>query len=275
MIFNPLADPCLPCGLWRGVKSPCIRPKVVSKGLIAFVGEGPGEKEDEQNEPFVGRAGQVLRSILATLGLVAWHDYTLLNAVACRPPGNRPPKSREINLCREFLVDDLKRLSPRLVIALGASAARALQLPERPLKELRNQEYDLVGLLGTNVPCYVTYHPAASFRPGKINLQHELAEDLARYLGVRKSDIDKPAESCHTDTRGEDKQCPACGYYLTTPVICTKCGWVPGPELIIDIETDGLLKGKKVLPFDGDREVILIGSNLGQVEGVMGRPEQD
>ncbi len=147
--FNPLADPCFTCGVWKGKLNPCIRPKEVSGGKqrpIVICGEGPGEDEDSKGEAFVGRSGKLLRKILDELNVS--NRAIFINAVRCRPTtatgANRTPTRAEISLCRCFTVDDLAGLDPQpeCIICLGQVAATAFGLVGREnLKTLRFKKF--------------------------------------------------------------------------------------------------------------------------------------
>lgn len=125
---------------------------------LLFVGEGPGQREDELGEPFVGRAGQLLDKILAAIDF-SREDVYIANMVKCRPPGNRDPQPDEMETCRPYLDEQMALIKPKLICALGRVAGQALLNTKTPLGKLRGQFHDLKG-----VPVLVTYHPAALLR---------------------------------------------------------------------------------------------------------------
>lgn len=126
-------------------------------GLV-FVGEGPGQTEDETGRPFVGRAGQLLDRILASIELDRTCCY-IANAVKCRPPGNRVPLPDEMEACRWILERQLEIISPGVIVALGASAASALLGSRASIAQLR------VGWHSRGAASLmVTYHPSAVLR---------------------------------------------------------------------------------------------------------------
>ncbi len=141
---------------------------------IAFVGEGPGENEDKTGRPFVGRAGEMLNSMIEKMGF-ARTDIYICNVVACRPPANRLPEEDEIKACNEFLVGQLQAVKPRVIVALGLTAAKALARSSQPLGELRGQWHEWQG-----IPLRVTYHPAYLLR--NPNAKTDAWEDLQRVL---------------------------------------------------------------------------------------------
>jgi len=129
---------------------------------LVFVGEGPGEEEDRQGLPFVGRAGQLLNQIIQAMGLKRQAVY-ICNVVKCRPPGNRTPERDEIETCLPFLERQLAVIRPRVIVCLGSVAAQALLRLHRPMNELRGQWFDYNGmrLLVTYHPAYLLRNPAA------------------------------------------------------------------------------------------------------------------
>lgn len=128
-----------------------------SAGLM-FVGEGPGQVEDETGRPFVGRAGELLNQIIQSVGLKR-EEVFIANAVKCRPPGNRKPLPDEIAACMPYLERQIELLRPRVLVALGATAAEALLQVRRSLADLRGRVHSYRG-----IPLVVTYHPAALLR---------------------------------------------------------------------------------------------------------------
>jgi DNA polymerase len=125
-----------------------------------FIGEAPGADEDRQGEPFVGRAGQLLTSMLKALGLRR-EDVYIANVLKCRPPGNRDPKPEEALQCRGYLERQIELVSPALVVAVGRIAAQNLLATDTALARLRGK----VHALGTRRwPLVVMYHPAYLLR---------------------------------------------------------------------------------------------------------------
>ena len=124
-----------------------------------FVGEGPGADEDEQGEPFVGQAGKLLDSMLSALGLKRGREAYIANVVKCRPPGNRTPTPEEAAACAPFLDRQIDLIAPKLIVALGKTAAMRLLQTEASLGSLRGQVHRYRG-----TPLVVTYHPAYLLR---------------------------------------------------------------------------------------------------------------
>jgi DNA polymerase len=129
-----------------------------------FIGEAPGAEEDRQGEPFVGRAGQLLTSMLKALGF-AREDVYIANVLKCRPPGNRDPKPAEALQCRGYLERQIELVAPKLIVAVGRIAAHNLLATDTALARLRGKVHAL-GPQGW--PLVVTYHPAYLLRsPGE------------------------------------------------------------------------------------------------------------
>ncbi len=124
-----------------------------------FVGEGPGADEDAQGEPFVGQAGKLLDNMLAAIKLKRGNNVYIANIVKCRPPGNRTPEPDEIATCLPYLQRQIALIQPKLIVALGKTAATALLGKEATLGSLRGRLHDYQGS-----PLLITYHPAYLLR---------------------------------------------------------------------------------------------------------------
>jgi uracil-DNA glycosylase family 4 len=124
-----------------------------------FVGEGPGAEEDEQGEPFVGQSGRLLDSMLAATGLKRGREVYIANVVKCRPPGNRTPQPEEIAACASYLDRQIELIAPKIIVALGKTAATRLLGTEASLASLRGRVHDYRG-----TPVVVTYHPSYFLR---------------------------------------------------------------------------------------------------------------
>lgn len=125
---------------------------------LMCVGEGPGETEDRTGRPFVGRAGELLNDILTAIEL-SRDAVFIANVVKCRPPQNRKPLPDEMNACLPFLRRQIQLIRPRVLLALGATAAEGLLGVRKNLGELRGRVHRFDG-----IPLIVTYHPAALLR---------------------------------------------------------------------------------------------------------------
>ena len=126
---------------------------------LVFVGEGPGEDEDIQGEPFVGRAGQLLTKIIEAMGLKR-EDVYICNVVKCRPPGNRNPEPDEISACRPFLEKQLSAIRPKVIVALGTHAAQTLLNTAEKITSLRGRFHRY----GNDIQIMPTFHPSYLLR---------------------------------------------------------------------------------------------------------------
>ncbi len=143
---------------------------------LMFVGEAPGRDEDLQGQAFVGRAGQLLTKIIEAIGL-SREDVFIANILKCRPPGNRDPEAEEVTTCSPFLFRQIESIQPRVIVALGAYAARTLLDTERPISKLRGRFHEYRGrlLMPTYHPAYLLRNPQAK-RPVWEDMQ--LVRDL-------------------------------------------------------------------------------------------------
>jgi len=125
---------------------------------LVVIGEGPGRTEDETGRPFVGRAGELLTKILDAIKLPRDQVF-ICNIVKCRPPENRMPQYDEIAACLPFLYRQIELVKPKVLLAMGGTAAQSLLNTKQSLGALRNQVHRFRG-----IPVVVTYHPAALLR---------------------------------------------------------------------------------------------------------------
>ena len=152
---------CTACGLRAGCTQTVFGVGDESARWLV-IGEAPGAEEDKQGEPFVGRAGLLLNSMLAAIGLTREQVY-IANVMKCRPPGNRDPRPEEAETCRPFLERQIALIQPTLILAVGRIAAQNLLHTEVTIGRLRGTVHRLGRL-----PVVVTYHPAYLLRsPGE------------------------------------------------------------------------------------------------------------
>ncbi len=165
------------------------------------VGEAPGEQEDAQGEPFVGKSGQLLDNMLRALGIS--RDATgadrsrqayIANSVKCRPPGNRNPAPDELAQCEPFLVRQIALLQPKIILAMGKFAVQSLLRSAEPIGKLRGRVHHYQG-----VPLIVTYHPAYLLR--NLDEKARAWDDLclAAETVERAERADEPADTQATD----------------------------------------------------------------------------
>lgn len=124
-----------------------------------IVGEGPGADEDIKGEPFVGQAGKLLDNMLAAIKLKRSNNVYIGNIVKCRPPANRTPEADEVTQCLPYLRRQIELIQPKLIVALGKTAATSLLGRDAALGSLRGQLHEFNG-----VPLIITYHPAYLLR---------------------------------------------------------------------------------------------------------------
>jgi DNA polymerase len=150
---------------------------------LMFVGEAPGEDEDKQGEPFVGKAGQLLTRIIETMGF-ARSDVYIANVLKCRPdmapgmPGNRKPLPKEMQTCLPYLREQISIIQPRLIVALGATAMEGLTGSTETMSRLRGNWHDFQG-----TPLMATYHPAYLLRNQSLSEKRKVWEDMLLVLG--------------------------------------------------------------------------------------------
>ena len=149
---------CQRCGLAAGRTN-----VVVSRGNpqadIMIVGEGPGQQEDEQGLPFVGKSGQLLEKILAAVRLDTEKDVYICNVVKCRPPGNRTPTADESSACKGYLLEQIRLVDPKIILMTGATAMKGLTGEKRGITKVRGQWVEWEGRL-----CMPIFHPAYLLR---------------------------------------------------------------------------------------------------------------
>jgi uracil-DNA glycosylase len=157
---------------------------------IMFVGEAPGADEDQQGEPFVGRAGQLLNNMISAMG-IRREDVYIANIIKCRPPGNRTPEREECDTCSPFLMRQIEVVKPKIIVALGAVAAKTLLGVNDAMINLRGKIYDF-----RNTKLAVTYHPAYLLRDPR--QKKEAWKDLQmvmKHLGMQMPKVKEPEGS--------------------------------------------------------------------------------
>ena len=142
-----------------------------------FIGEGPGADEDAKGEPFVGQAGKLLDNMLAAIALKRGKNVYVANVVKCRPPGNRTPEPDEMEICGQFLHRQLSAIRPKVICALGGTAARALTGHKEGVTKMRGKWFTW-----QDIPVMVTYHPSYLLRPYNQDAKREAWEDLKKVL---------------------------------------------------------------------------------------------
>ena len=168
---------CTRCKLSNGRKNIVFGSGNPNADLV-FVGEGPGADEDEQGLPFVGRAGKKLTEIIEKgMNLNREKDTYICNIVKCRPPGNRDPEKEEIEACNPFLLQQLKAIQPKVVVALGKPAASTLLGRTVPITKERGTWHDYEGF-----KLMLTLHPAYLLRAYTVENRKAVHNDMKMVL---------------------------------------------------------------------------------------------
>jgi uracil-DNA glycosylase family 4 len=157
LIREDLGD-CTRCPLHKQGRKQIVFGVGNPQAELMFIGEAPGADEDQQGEPFVGRAGQLLNNMIKAMG-IRREDVYIANIIKCRPPGNRTPERDECETCSPFLMRQIAAIKPKAIVALGAVAAKTLLAINAPMSEFRGRWYDFRG-----TKLAVTYHPAFLLR---------------------------------------------------------------------------------------------------------------
>ena len=153
------------------------------KAELVFVGEGPGADEDAQGLPFVGRAGKLLTQMIEAMGLQR-KDVYICNVVKCRPPENRQPEEDEVKACSPFLMRQIDVIAPKVIVCLGATAAKTLLQTNRGISQFRGEWLEFRGrkLLATYHPAYLLRNPPA---------KSEVWKDLQKVMAVLGLEVKK------------------------------------------------------------------------------------
>jgi DNA polymerase len=157
------------------------------KAELVFVGEGPGADEDAQGLPFVGRAGKLLTQMIEAMGLQR-KDVYICNVVKCRPPENRQPEEDEVRTCSPFLLRQIDVIAPKVIVCLGATAAKTLLQTNRGISQFRGEWLEFRGrkLLATYHPAYLLRNPPA---------KSEVWKDLQKVMAVLGLEVKKGKSS--------------------------------------------------------------------------------
>ena len=173
-MISPPSD-CDRCGLCKG-RTNIVLPYGNRGSKIVFIGEAPGENEDLQGIPFVGRAGKILDEYMSAAG-ISRSDIMITNNVKCRPPNNREPTEEEIEACRPFLFSELK--GRRLIVGLGKTSCRNLMGYEGGMKDIVNKKVK-IDIGGEQADFLPAYHPMACV------YRKEARESLAETMRIVK-----------------------------------------------------------------------------------------
>ena len=148
-----------------------------STAKIVFIGEAPGEMEDESGMPFVGRAGQLLNEFLTNAGISREEDLYIINTVKCRPPENRVPTDEEKSACRKFLNAQIDIIKPRAIVLCGATALKSfVELDKKTTISKVRGQWMTINVDGVDYPAMTIFHPSYLLR------NHSTAEGAPRTL---------------------------------------------------------------------------------------------
>jgi uracil-DNA glycosylase family 4 len=169
--LESIASVCTSCDLSRE-RTNVVFSSGSPDAQVMVVGEGPGQQEDEQGIPFIGRSGQLLVDLLGEIGFDR-DDVYIANVVKCRPPRNRDPRPDEIDACKPYLRRQIELVDPAVVVTVGNFSSKLLLGTTTGITKLRGSAYEWWGR--HLVP---TFHPAAALRGGE-NVRNQIREDLA------------------------------------------------------------------------------------------------
>ncbi|QGT98749.1 Uracil-DNA glycosylase, family 4 [Candidatus Syntrophocurvum alkaliphilum] len=155
--LKKIANKCENCGLRKGCKQ-VVFGDGNNKSDIMFIGEGPGQDEDNQGIPFVGPAGQLLDRILNAAEINREAVY-ITNVVKCRPPSNRLPNPEEVKVCRGYLEAQIRIINPKIIVCLGSKATQVVINSKARITKMRGQ-----WILRNGIKIIATFHPAALLR---------------------------------------------------------------------------------------------------------------
>lgn len=168
------ARTCTRCGLAAG-RTQVVFGRGDPDADVLFIGEGPGQQEDEQGFPFVGRSGQLLDKLVWEEMGLGRDEVRVVNVVMCRPPGNRDPLPEEIEACSPYLARQLELTNPRVIVTLGNFASRHILRTKEGITKLRGRTHPHP----SGAVVVPTYHPAAVLRGGAEPMA-QMRADLVR-----------------------------------------------------------------------------------------------
>ena len=149
---------CQRCGL-AATRTNVVVSRGSSTAPVLIIGEGPGQQEDEQGKPFVGKSGQLLEKILESVRFNTETDVYICNIVKCRPPENRVPTPVEVNACKGYLLEQIRLVDPKIILLTGATALKSLLGVKEGISKVRGQWMEGEGRL-----CMPIFHPAYLLR---------------------------------------------------------------------------------------------------------------
>jgi len=200
-----LAPKCGACGLYKNCETPKMEPYGKGRRGVLVVGDAPGLQEDEQGQPFVGKAGQMLRRSLAGIGYDLGQDAWAANALACHPTGNPTPETKQIEWCRPKLLGTLAKLRPRVVITLGR--APLVSILKRYWKDVDTLER----WVGWKIPfeqhwLCPTYHPSYLLRMHNELMDRQFVNHLRQAFDIEEAAPMQPAWGEHIEILYDEEE---------------------------------------------------------------------
>lgn len=156
-------DKCKACGLFAGRNKVVFADGNPETASIVLIGEAPGENEDMQGIPFVGRAGKLLNEFLTNAGLSRENDLYIINTVKCRPPKNRVPSKEEKHSCEHFLLKQIQIINPKIILLCGATALKSFLKTNTPISKIRGDVFE-IEVKGTKYQAMPIFHPSYLLR---------------------------------------------------------------------------------------------------------------
>jgi uracil-DNA glycosylase family 4 len=189
------ASGCQKCGLAE-TRINVVVDRGDPKALIMIIGEGPGEEEDKTGLPFVGRAGQLLDKIIASVQLDRNKDVYICNVVKCRPPGNRNPTPDEMAACKPYLMEQIRLVDPKIILLTGATAVKAVLGDKTGITKLRGKWRDWEGRLVMPIlhPAYLLRNPSREEGSPKWLMWQDIQAVKAKLLELKAELANNPKE---------------------------------------------------------------------------------
>ncbi len=164
-IVSSKCNKCMACALGKTRKNVVFSDGNPSTAKVVFIGEAPGEMEDETGRPFVGRAGQLLNEFLAEAGISREEDIYMINTVKCRPPENRVPTDEEKAACRKFLNAQIDIINPRAIVLCGATALKSfVNLDKKQTISKVRGQWMTINVDGKDYRAITIFHPSYLLR---------------------------------------------------------------------------------------------------------------
>ncbi|MFK0734538.1 MAG: uracil-DNA glycosylase [Gloeotrichia echinulata IR180] len=159
---------------------------------IMIIGEAPGQNEDETGLPFVGRSGQLLEKILASVELTTENDVYIANINKCRPPNNRPPTPDEMAACLPYLLEQIRLVDPKIILLTGATAIKGITGDKRAITKIRGEWIEWQGRLCMPIfhPSYLLRSPSKEVGAPKWLMWQDMQAVRAKYDEIRKNTED-------------------------------------------------------------------------------------